>query len=191
VEAAYVSLSERQTILTVNTQHYCLHWSMDEFLHCTRELFMEETLPKINCTIYHYKEFIDPDLVNLSRCISNNSAAETYDFLSEHLYSFLFYNNSKCLVPCTQTSYKFELNYFSKNSIFDPLKKQYFSNNNFHLVIFYRKLEIEERTEALVYDIGTFLSAAGGNLGLLVGFSCLSVIFAAIDGLGELFNLLK
>jgi hypothetical protein len=191
VKAAYVSLTERQTILKVNTQHNCFHWLRDEFLHCAKKLFLEETLPKINCTIYHYKEFIDPNLVNLPQCNSNTSAAETYNSLSEHFYTFLFYNNSKCLVPCTQTSYKFELNYYSKNSIFDPLRKEYFSKNNFRLIIFYRKMEIEERTEALVYDIGTFLSAAGGNLGLLVGFSCLSVIFAAIDGLGELFNLLK
>jgi Amiloride-sensitive sodium channel len=191
VKAAYVSLTERQAILKVNTRYRCSHWSMDEFLHCAKELFLEETLPKINCTIYHFKEFIDPNLINLPQCISNTSAAETYNSLSKHLYSFLFYNDSKCLVPCTQTSYNFELNYYSKNSYYDPTRNEYFSEKNIHLIIFFRKLEIEERTEALVYDIGTLLSAAGGNLGLLVGFSCLSVIFAAIDVLGKLFNWIK
>jgi len=191
VKAAYVSLTERQTILKVNTRYRCSHWSMDEFLHCAKKLYLKETLPKINCTIYHYKEFIDPNLVNLPQCISNTSAAETYNSLSKHFYTFLFYNDSKCLVPCSQTRYNFELNYYSKNSIFDPFKKEYFSKNDFRLIFFYRKMEIEERTEALVYDIGTFLSAAGGNLGLLVGFSCLSVIFAAIDVLGKLFNWIK
>jgi hypothetical protein len=42
-------------------------------------------------------------------------------------------------------------------------------------------MEIEERTGVLVYDMVSFLSAVGGNLGLFVGFSCLSVISAAIE----------
>jgi hypothetical protein len=42
-------------------------------------------------------------------------------------------------------------------------------------------LDVEERIETLVYDVGSFLAAAGGNLGLLLGFSCLSTIFGFIN----------
>jgi hypothetical protein len=40
---------------------------------------------------------------------------------------------------------------------------------------------VEEQVETLIYDAGGFLAAAGGNLGLFVGFSCLSVIFSILD----------
>jgi hypothetical protein len=42
-------------------------------------------------------------------------------------------------------------------------------------------LNIEEKTEALVYDFGTFLAAIGGNLGLFLGFSCLSLLLILIS----------
>jgi hypothetical protein len=42
-------------------------------------------------------------------------------------------------------------------------------------------LDVEERVETLVYDAGNFLAAVGGNLGLLLGFSCLSTVFTLID----------
>jgi hypothetical protein len=41
-------------------------------------------------------------------------------------------------------------------------------------------LIVEERVETLVYDVGSFLAAAGGNLGLFLGFSCLSVFLYII-----------
>ena len=42
---------------------------------------------------------------------------------------------------------------------------------------------IEDQVETLIYDFGGFVAAAGGNLGLFLGFSCLSVTFAAVDRL--------
>ena len=42
---------------------------------------------------------------------------------------------------------------------------------------------MEERVESLVYDFSAFLVATGGNLGLFLGFSCLSVGFGIINWL--------
>jgi hypothetical protein len=39
---------------------------------------------------------------------------------------------------------------------------------------------VEEKAETLIYHVGNFLAAAGGNLGLFLGFSCLSVLFELI-----------
>jgi len=44
---------------------------------------------------------------------------------------------------------------------------------------------IEEREEMLVFDLGNFIVAIGGNLGLLLGFSCLPVLLSIIDFLKE------
>ena len=60
-----------------------------------------------------------------------------------------------------------------------------YKSGKFELSVYYNNLEIEERTETLIYDLSTFLSAAGGNLGLLMGFSCLSVLLALIKCLTD------
>ena len=45
----------------------------------------------------------------------------------------------------------------------------------------YSTLNVEEQIESLEYDVGTFWTAAGGNLGLFLGFSVLSVFFSIFD----------
>ena len=54
-------------------------------------------------------------------------------------------------------------------------------NDYFHLFYFFRTLLVEQEREVLMYDLGGFLAAAGGNLGLCLGFSCLSVLFMCVD----------
>jgi hypothetical protein len=44
----------------------------------------------------------------------------------------------------------------------------------------YSSLSVEEHFETLVFDSGSLLAAAGGNLGLFLGFSCLSLIFSSL-----------
>jgi len=56
-----------------------------------------------------------------------------------------------------------------------------FMNNYYALVIYYETFDVEEHVESLVYDAGNFLISVGGNLGLFLGFSCLSVLFALIN----------
>jgi hypothetical protein len=45
----------------------------------------------------------------------------------------------------------------------------------------YETFNVEEHVESLIYDAGSFLVSVGGNLGLFLGFSCLSVFFAIIN----------
>ena len=52
---------------------------------------------------------------------------------------------------------------------------------NFTLYFYPGSSHIEERVETLVYDFAGLLTSAGGNLGLMLGFSCLSVLFALIN----------
>ena len=55
------------------------------------------------------------------------------------------------------------------------------SGELFYLSLGYSSLDVEARTETLVYDVGNFLAAAGGNLGLFFGFICLSCIWSFIS----------
>ena len=50
----------------------------------------------------------------------------------------------------------------------------------FGMIFYYNTLHVEELTESLVFDTDSFLATAGGNLGLFLGFSCMSVLFALV-----------
>ena len=59
-------------------------------------------------------------------------------------------------------------------------KKSLFSDEydeNLYLLLFaYETLMIEEKVESLIYDFSSFLAAAGGNLGLFLGYSLFSAV---------------
>jgi hypothetical protein len=54
-------------------------------------------------------------------------------------------------------------------------------NSTFHLHVSWESILIEEVVEALVYDEVSFIAAEGGHLGLLLGFSCFTMIKQLID----------
>ena len=41
-------------------------------------------------------------------------------------------------------------------------------------------MDVKTKTETLIYDLGDVFSAAGGNLGLVLGFSCFGCIMELI-----------
>ncbi len=41
--------------------------------------------------------------------------------------------------------------------------------------------QVEERTETLIYDLVGVLAAAGGHLGLCLGFSCLTLVLTILE----------
>ena len=49
-------------------------------------------------------------------------------------------------------------------------------SKTFLLYILWNSLLIEEEVETLVYDEINFVAAAGGNLGLQLGFSCFGLL---------------
>ena len=50
------------------------------------------------------------------------------------------------------------------------------TSKTFYFSILWESLLIEEKVETLVYDGINFVAAAGGNLGLLLGFSCFGLL---------------
>jgi hypothetical protein len=50
----------------------------------------------------------------------------------------------------------------------------------FVLYLYFGTLDVEERIDNLDYDFESFLAAVGGNLGLFLGFSCLSVLLGFV-----------
>ena len=88
-----------------------------------------------------------------------------------------------CPIPCLQLQYTFTLSEIHQNNWIDPKNtfspefvKEYYS-----IFASFETMDIEKHEENLIYDSGSFFAAVGGNLGLFLGFSCFSIIVAAID----------
>ena len=120
---------------------------------------------------------------NFKPCQDNVTAANT----ATHLLNVAFIGDKEnwltaCPVPCKQISYDANIRYFHETSFLDPSNSfiENFSASFIVLSISYETLLIEEHEESLVYDITNFLAAAGGNLGLFLGFSCMSVFYGMI-----------
>ena len=91
-----------------------------------------------------------------------------------------------CPLPCQQSVYNIKLRYFHHNDIENIAGLE--GENVFFFQFYSNSLVVEERVEMLVYDLGNFLVAVGGNLGLWLGFSCLSVLLSFINFLNDKFG---
>lgn len=68
------------------------------------------------------------------------------------------------------------------NTIVDPFNAFKLDPERFYyLAFFWDALDVEEHHESLTYDLSAFLAAAGGNLGLALGYSCLSALVCLIE----------
>ena len=99
----------------------------------------------------------------------------TYDFQ---------YGPSKygCPLPCERRKDQITLQYYHNTSWVSEETEEV-EKMGFQFFYFYNSLSMEERVESLVYDFSAFLIATGGNLGLFLGFSCLSVGIKIINWL--------
>jgi len=75
---------------------------------------------------------------------------------------------------------------FHKNSFIDvyenaALDKHFLDSTHMLINLFLSNELIEERRETLIHDKTSYWSAVGGNLGLVLGFSCLPVAHKIFD----------
>jgi hypothetical protein len=127
-------------------------------------------------------------LVQLPQCQSKQMALSTFQNFTNHIDDYLSRTSEfGCPVPCKQKSVKYDLEYFSRNTYFEPDEKHIVDNDIFQLIVSFKTMNIEAKKETYVYDNVNFLTAAGGTLGLFMGFSCLSIIFSLIDTLNQRF----
>jgi len=82
---------------------------------------------------------------------------------------------NKCYMPCRQKRYLQSLKIYHRTTYYE------FDENSFDLGIAYGSLDVTTTTESLVYAFDDFLAAAGGHLGLFLGFSCLTCIWDIIE----------
>ena len=122
----------------------------------------------------------------MPECSDRNSAANTFtQFLKKS--RDLIRDSSKfgCHVPCSETNYPSEPFPFHKNSWIEPYETSPLPDDVFIFGFSYSTLLIEEQITTLVYDFGALMSAAGGNLVLFLGFSCLTGFLSLIEYLQD------
>ncbi len=178
-----VKISEKETTLLKNSNNLCRiydDYQNENFVSCFKTKLDEYLKSTFNCTIPGIGHLIKSKA--MENCKSRESAAHVF-----HLFASFVLNNSYnntylgCTLPCKQTSYNYKLyNYHINNWI---NTSEHFNNSEeyVHFSISFNSLLVEERVENLVYDFGNFLAAAGGNLSLTLGFSCLSIFLGSMQ----------
>ena len=116
----------------------------------------------------------------LKNCSDAVSALDTYINFNTVAYHSLGRNwHRTCPLPCQQKNYEVTVRNFHLNSWFDYVNNETMPNF-IYFVLGYESFIVEVSVETWMYDAGNFLTAIGGNLGLLLGFSCFSMLLGFI-----------
>ena len=167
---------KRMTLLDKDNVHCKNYPTYDNFIQCSKDKIWSMLIEHhINCTIAGMKEILPKNLF-LKECDDENSARKVKKLLTEILNIFITNRDDYgCPLPCQQTIFTTKKRFLHKNVMEDNLLGQN-NSNSFLVEIYSNKGVVEESEEMLIYDFGNFVAAAGGNLGLFLGFSCLSVL---------------
>ena len=120
----------------------------------------------------------------IQECKDENSAADALRNVMGIFKDFFTNTNIYgCLPPCKITHFEIDLKLYHENSLYlyekltsaENIDKPDVTEQGFGLFYFYETLIVEEKIETLIFDLGGVFAAAGGNLGLCLGISCLSI----------------
>ena len=183
VETTYLSLDEKECKPPSEDKYR----DFDEFIDCSKEILWKKLPPEIDCTVIDMKHII-PKNSTMKEC-ANDTTAESVYFNYGHYLTVFAMNPAGfgCPVPCMQTIYKLTLEYVHYNNLKLPAQYSHL-DNYFVFRQQFSTLDVEERIENLDYDLASLLVSAGGNLGLFIGFSCLSVVFEIINFLHSFYK---
>ena len=85
-----------------------------------------------------------------------------------------------CPLPCLFSYYTFQIVYQHINA-FELFTGKSPPQNEYILYFYFNTLETEVKTESLIIDLSSLIANIGGNLGLFLGFSCLSIFILTIE----------
>ena len=151
------------------------------FVECSKKALWSKLKTRINCSIPIFDAISEAAKTYFRECPTKDDAKMMENSFSELFEEFRDRPESfGCPLPCTRISYDIDTSYYHENSE-DP-------RSNFSLFIFPSSKFIEDQSETLLYDAGGFFAAVGGHLGLLLGFSCLSVLYAIVKWFKKFFD---
>ena len=186
--SVYISVTEKLTTYLNKENHPCQDYHDDSrknhqvFVNCSKKVIWQHVKDRMKCIWQPLKTFVpEAEASSMTPCRDRTSAKNVQNIIFDQIDYFV---NSPwlygCPTPCKQTHFSYEIQYFHKNAdtqFYDEVE------GVFYISVFYKSLELEEFAENLVYDTGAFLAATGGNLGLLLGLSGMSMLLYLIKKL--------
>ena len=167
---------------TLNQQNKpCKTYEYSDFMTCYKNWTSGLLKGHISCLIPGIEEY-GAVLKSMVECSDQNEGGNTSKFFSSHILPNHEWKH-ECPLTCSQTSYNYNIQYLHKSRM---LESESWIDSTFILSIVYSSLFVEERSEALVYDGVSFIAAAGGNLGLFLGFSFFSGVISIIKFIQKL-----
>ena len=176
-------LTKRQAILLNTEKSPCHNYISSTFSSCALKVMTKMILSThIDCIIPEWNNL--EVLYNIPVCANLN--ATTYDdinheigqinkkFVSDHT------NPNGCPLPCTLTKYNPTVLNFDYKAMTFQWQKYTNVTDLYILLIYYISTETEIKRQYFVYDFLTIISAIGGTLGLLLGYSFLSIMLSVI-----------
>ena len=186
---ATLSIKEVQTVLHTQPDIPCIDYDIESdiehelalFSNCCKESLWKNISKNISCTIAEIRHIV-PKNSEIQECNDSSVANDVYWTYANFLDKFVPQPSAYgCPIPCRQNFYQVKLQYFHANNAWIPPQSANYSKGHFLLVPFFTSFTSEEKIESLEYDLARLLVSAGGNLGLFLGFSCLSVFFTIIE----------
>ena len=159
----------------------CKTYEYSDFMACYKNWTSALLKGHISCLIPGIEEY-GAALKSMMECSDQSDGGNTSKFFSSHILQNHEWKY-ECPLPCSQTSYNYNIQYLHKSRM---LGSDSWIDSTFILSIVYSSLLVEERSEALVYDMVNFIAAAGGNLGLFLGFSFFSGVISIIEFIQKL-----
>jgi len=152
-----------------------------KFIECGRKHIRSKLEANISCTVEGLGT-LNYSHTKLGVCQDDKSAADTFSALDDQLNQFsISPSEYGCPMPCRHTTYKLKVIYLHMNAWFDRYNLSRYPRGTFSINYYYETLDVEETMENLVMDLGGLLAEAGGNIGLLLGFSLISLVFSFIE----------
>ena len=157
---------------------------IETFNECAQQSFQNilNSSKEYNCKVLEMDYFLQEVLI-LPTCHDEETAKLTFWMFCEFLNNFSRNPSAfACSLPCKQLIYATTIDYYHNNLLgHSGLEKGFFN-----LAIQYSTINVEEQIENLEYDLGNLLVSTGGNLGLFLGFSCLSLLFSLVNAMTEI-----
>jgi len=177
-------LTQRQTTYMSTKVNPCdnSHSAKTEYIKCIQVNICKKAKAAINCSLPGSKLLFGQSC-NFSECSNSLDASISNTFFQLEVYfNQMQEMRKKCIHPCFEKSFGITTRKNHVNSVRGNESEEVgetFKSLALFDIYFSTDL-IEDRTEALMIDGTSFWSSVGGNLGLFLGFSVLSVGISVI-----------
>ena len=177
-----------EEILFLSKNRRCHHYSgmFQTYESCIRSKIIEFKRTNYSC-LTAYDKTLPKDKSEFIDCDNETEQDAKNNHLHTSQVSGIIFANSSgygCPKSCKIVAFNANINFFHKYT--NPIKYQ--DMDTFTLMMYYDTSDVKKYSEHLVFDEMALLSAIGGTLGLLLGYSVLSIMTSIINQCHEFFQ---